>query len=121
MATLSDEQGFIVNSQSLEKAYSKFINYLFKNPPPQGQDLIKEIVLRQQAASTRSPRSARRWAWAPCSRRWTDSSDGNDAARRRTGGREGNLGAAGRVSPGGHRRRGAGSPHRSWSGPLWCL
>ncbi len=49
MATLSDEQGFIVNSLTLEKAYSKFINYLFKNPPPQGQDLIKEIVLRQQA------------------------------------------------------------------------
>ncbi|MEO5665682.1 MAG: phospholipase D-like domain-containing protein [Nocardioides sp.] len=48
MSTLSDEQGFIVRSQSLEEDYSGFINYLFKNPPPQGQDLIKEIVLRQQ-------------------------------------------------------------------------
>ena len=67
MATLSDEQGFIVNSLTLEKAYSKFINYLFKNPPPQGQDLIKEIVLRQRRASTRTPRCARRWAWVPCS------------------------------------------------------
>jgi phosphatidylserine/phosphatidylglycerophosphate/cardiolipin synthase-like enzyme len=49
MATLSDEQGFIINSQKLEESYSKFINQLFKNPPPQGQDLIKEIVLRQSA------------------------------------------------------------------------
>ena len=46
---MSDEQGFIVKSQSLEEDYSGFIDYLFKNPPPQGQDLIKEIVLRQQA------------------------------------------------------------------------
>ena len=49
MATLSDEQGFIINSKALEKSYSKFINYLFKNPPPQGQDLVKEIILRQSA------------------------------------------------------------------------
>ncbi|KRF03516.1 hypothetical protein ASG88_22185 [Nocardioides sp. Soil777] len=49
MATLSDEQGFIINSLALEKSYSKFINYLFKNPPPQGQDLVKEIILRQSA------------------------------------------------------------------------
>ena len=49
MSTLSDEQGFIIRSQSLEEDYSGFINYLFKNPPPQGQDLIKEIVLRRQA------------------------------------------------------------------------
>jgi hypothetical protein len=49
MATLSDEQGFIINSKTLEKSYSKFINYLFKNPPPQGQDLVKEIILRQSA------------------------------------------------------------------------
>lgn len=49
MSTLSDEQGFIVRSKSLEKQYSKFINYLFKNPPPQGQDLVKEIVLRREA------------------------------------------------------------------------
>lgn len=49
MSTLSDEQGFVVRSQALEEAYSKFINYLFKNPPPQGQDLTKEIILRQQA------------------------------------------------------------------------
>ncbi|UUZ58136.1 hypothetical protein [Nocardioides sp. B-3] len=49
MSTLSDEQGFIVRSQSLEEDYSGFINYLFKNPPPQGQELVKEIVLRQQA------------------------------------------------------------------------
>lgn len=49
MSTLSDEQGFIVRSKSLEKSYSRFINYLFKNPPPQGQDLVKEIVLRRQA------------------------------------------------------------------------
>lgn len=48
MSTLSDEQGFIVRSKSLEKKYSKFIDYLYKNPPPQGQDLIKEIVLRQR-------------------------------------------------------------------------
>lgn len=48
MSTLSDEQGFIVRSRSLEEDYSGFINYLFKNPPPQGQDLIKEIVLRRQ-------------------------------------------------------------------------
>ena len=37
MSTLSDEQGFIVRSKSLEKKYSKFINYLYKNPPPQGR------------------------------------------------------------------------------------
>jgi len=49
MSTLSDEQGFIIRNQSLEEDYSGFINYLFKNPPPQGQDLIKEIVLRHQA------------------------------------------------------------------------
>ncbi len=49
ISTLSDEQGFIVRSKALEKEYSKFINYLYKNPPPQGQDLIKEIVLRQSA------------------------------------------------------------------------
>lgn len=49
MSTLSDEQGFIVRSKSLEKTYSKFINYLFKNPPPQGQNLIKEIILRRAA------------------------------------------------------------------------
>lgn len=49
MSTLSDEQGFIIRSQSLEEEYSGFINYLFKNPPPQGQDLIKEIVLRREA------------------------------------------------------------------------
>jgi phosphatidylserine/phosphatidylglycerophosphate/cardiolipin synthase-like enzyme len=48
MSTLSDEQGFIIRSKALEESYSKFINYLFKNPPPQGQDLIKEIVLRRQ-------------------------------------------------------------------------
>ncbi len=48
MSTLSDEQGFIIRSKTLEKQYSKFINYLFKNPPPQGQDLIKEIVLRRE-------------------------------------------------------------------------
>ena len=40
---------FIINSQKLEESYSRFINQLFKNPPPQGQDLIKEIVLRQSA------------------------------------------------------------------------
>ena len=49
MSTLSDEQGFIIRSKELEEDYSKFINYLFKNPPPQGQDLIKLIVLRQRA------------------------------------------------------------------------
>lgn len=49
MSTLSDEQGFIIRSKRLERSYSKFINYLFKNPPPQGQDLVKEIVLRRQA------------------------------------------------------------------------
>ncbi len=49
MSTLSDEQGFIVHSKSLEKKYSRFINRLFKNPPPQGQDLVKEINLRREA------------------------------------------------------------------------
>jgi len=49
MSTLSDEQGFIIRSKALEKAYSKFINQLFKNPPPQGEDLVKEIVLRREA------------------------------------------------------------------------
>ena len=49
MSTLSDEQGFVVRSKKLEKQYSRFINYLFKNPPPQGQNLTKEIILRQQA------------------------------------------------------------------------
>ena len=48
MSTLSDEQGFIIRSKELEKDYSRFINYLFKNPPPQGQELIKEIILRQR-------------------------------------------------------------------------
>ena len=49
MSTLSDEQGFIIRSKELEEDYSRFINYLFKNPPPQGGDLIKEIVLRRNA------------------------------------------------------------------------
>lgn len=47
MSTLSDEQGFIVRSRELEEKYSRFINYLFKNPPPQGQDLVKYIELRR--------------------------------------------------------------------------
>ena len=46
MSTLSDEQGFVVTSRALEAKYSRFINYLFKNPPPQGQDLVKYIELR---------------------------------------------------------------------------
>lgn len=46
MSTLSDEQGFIVRSRSLEEDYSNFIDYLYKNPPPQGLNLTKEIVLR---------------------------------------------------------------------------
>ncbi|QIK75624.1 phospholipase D-like domain-containing protein [Nocardioides piscis] len=49
MSTLSDEQGFIIRSKKLEQKYSRFINYLFKNPPPQGEDLTKEIILRQRA------------------------------------------------------------------------
>ncbi|WP_297740077.1 phospholipase D-like domain-containing protein [Nocardioides sp.] len=49
MSTLSDEQGFIIRSKELEEDYSRFINYLYKNPPPQGQNLIKEIILRQRA------------------------------------------------------------------------
>ena len=49
MSTLSDEQGFVVRSQELEEDYSRFMRRLYKNPPPQGVDLIKEIVLRQRA------------------------------------------------------------------------
>ena len=49
MSTLSDEQGFIIRSKALEKKYSRFIDYLYKNPPPQGQELVKEINLRREA------------------------------------------------------------------------
>lgn len=48
MSTLSDEQGFIIRSRELEAKYSKFIEKLYKNPPPQGQNLVKEINLRQK-------------------------------------------------------------------------
>ncbi len=49
MSTFSDEQGFIVRSKKLEHDYTKFINQLFKNPPPQGLNLVKEIKLRRGA------------------------------------------------------------------------
>lgn len=49
MSTLSDEQGFIIRSKELEEDYSRFIDYLYKNPPPQGQELIKQIILRQRS------------------------------------------------------------------------
>lgn len=48
MSTLSDEQGFVVHGKAIEEKYSRFINYLFKNPPPQGLNLVKYIELRGQ-------------------------------------------------------------------------